>query len=171
MMSAALEHSEQEVIMRAHTTTRLAGRMAWFAICGVELTGIAACQESATGPQSGSEPMTSAEVIILVSDEHADPGDEVRVNLQLPETERGTEGVIQATVTWDPTSFEYVARQPLRGLEILSSDLESGWMRVQASYLRFVEDGGIRLTFVALRAAETSGFAAHANIRPAAFDG
>lgn len=157
--------------MKAYTTTRRAGRMAWYAIYAVGLNGVVGCQDSATGPTAEPGPMTDTEVVILVTDDHADAGEQVEVILQFPETDRSADLVFQATVTWDPASFDYVDAAPLRYWKVLDIDLESGWVTLQVSDPGSLEAGRITLIFVALRDTDTSGFAADALIRPTLFDG
>ena len=157
--------------MKAYRTTRRAGRMAWYAICAVGLNGVVGCQDSATGPTAEPGPMTNTDVVILVTDEPADAGEQVEVILQFPETDRSADLVFHVTLTWDPASFDYVDAPPLRYWKVLDIDLEGGWVRLQVSDPDSLEDDRITLIFVALRDADMSGFAADALIRPKLFEG
>ena len=107
--------------------------------------------------------MTTTDVnIILPDDDDAEPGDEVEVMFQLLDIEGDGNVVLEGTVTWDPTNFEFVDTAPLGSVQVLDSDFESGWMRVRGGELGPLEDGWIVVIFVALRGAETSGFTADA---------
>ncbi len=107
--------------MSVFTTKKLTGRMAWVSICAVGLTGLVGCQDSATGPKIELQPMTTTDVNIILPDDDAEAGDEVEVMFQLREIEGDGNVVLEGTVTWDPTSFEFVDTAPLGSVQVLDT--------------------------------------------------
>lgn len=158
--------------MRVYETQSRAVRTAKLLILAASLAALAACQDAVTGPPVDTAQPASNEVTSFVSKDHADAGEEIRVSLELPQDfVENPYGVVRVTITWDPLDFEYLGTVPLRGLQVVASDLEAGWITIQTTDPELLDRELISLVFVALRDADTSSFHTHALINSAPLDG